>query len=348
MRLEPSPRLVDASILAAVVAAVATGVGSAFAGRPSDAWVFVVHGTAGIVLAVFLGWKLRRVRRRLRPSQWDASVAVSVLTLLAALGTLATGVYWGFGGTLRLLHWNGLMVHVALGGVLVVALLGHLMRRWRRPRRADVAGRRTALQYVAVVGGGGVAWRLQQALTASLGVATRFTGSREQAGDGTDFPVTSWVADDPDPVDAAAWRLRIEGAVDAERSYGYDALVATDRRRATLDCTSGWYTTRDWSGVRVGRLLDAAGVDAHATWVSFRSVTGYRWSLPIGEARETLLATHVDDARLDHGHGFPVRLVAPGRRGFQWVKWVEAVEVRTDPDYGQWIAIFASGFYSNV
>jgi DMSO/TMAO reductase YedYZ molybdopterin-dependent catalytic subunit len=36
--------------------------------------------------------------------------------------------------------------------------------------------------------------------------------------------------------------------------------------------------------------------------------------------------------------------VAPGRRGFQWVKWIEAVEVLERPDYGQWVAIFTSGF----
>ena len=41
--------------------------------------------------------------------------------------------------------------------------------------------------------------------------------------------------------------------------------------------------------------------------------------------------------------GAPLRLVAPGRRGFQWVKWVEAVEVRAGPDPGQWSAIFTSG-----
>jgi DMSO/TMAO reductase YedYZ molybdopterin-dependent catalytic subunit len=29
-----------------------------------------------------------------------------------------------------------------------------------------------------------------------------------------------------------------------------------------------------------------------------------------------------------------VRLVAPGSRGFQWVKWVQRIEVLEDPDYG--------------
>jgi DMSO/TMAO reductase YedYZ molybdopterin-dependent catalytic subunit len=29
----------------------------------------------------------------------------------------------------------------------------------------------------------------------------------------------------------------------------------------------------------------------------------------------------------DHGHGFPLRAVVPSRRGWQWVKWLVAVEV---------------------
>jgi DMSO/TMAO reductase YedYZ molybdopterin-dependent catalytic subunit len=82
---------------------------------------------------------------------------------------------------------------------------------------------------------------------------------------------------------------------------------------------------------------------SNARYVRFRSVTGYRWSLPVGEASQVILATHVGGKPLDHGHGAPLRLVAPGRRGFQWVKWVVAVEVLDAPDRGQWAAIFTSG-----
>ncbi|MFC6735885.1 molybdopterin-dependent oxidoreductase, partial [Halolamina salina] len=45
-----------------------------------------------------------------------------------------------------------------------------------------------------------------------------------------------------------------------------------------------------------------------------------------------------------HGHGGPARLVAPERRGFQWVKWVERVELRRDPDPAQWAVTLVSGF----
>ena len=64
------------------------------------------------------------------------------------------------------------------------------------------------------------------------------------------------------------------------------------------------------------------------------SHTGYRWSFGAEDAGRYLLATRVGDELLSHGHGAPVRLVAPGRRGFQWVKWVTRIEVHDGPDLG--------------
>lgn len=64
------------------------------------------------------------------------------------------------------------------------------------------------------------------------------------------------------------------------------------------------------------------------------SRTGYRWSFPLREARGMLLATRVGEEPLSHEHGAPVRLVAPGRRGFQWVKWVVRIEVHAEGDPG--------------
>jgi DMSO/TMAO reductase YedYZ molybdopterin-dependent catalytic subunit len=62
--------------------------------------------------------------------------------------------------------------------------------------------------------------------------------------------------------------------------------------------------------------------------VVVRSVTGWYAELPIAEAREALLATGVAGRPLPHGNGAPCRLVAPDRRGLEWVKWVSRVEVR--------------------
>ena len=64
------------------------------------------------------------------------------------------------------------------------------------------------------------------------------------------------------------------------------------------------------------------------------SRTGYRWGFALQDAHGLLLATHVGGQPLSHDHGAPIRLVVPGARGFQWVKWVQRVELHQDPDYG--------------
>jgi DMSO/TMAO reductase YedYZ molybdopterin-dependent catalytic subunit len=48
-----------------------------------------------------------------------------------------------------------------------------------------------------------------------------------------------------------------------------------------------------------------------------------------------LVATRAGERALSVGHGFPARLVAPGRRGFWWVKWVERIETSGTPWWWQ-------------
>jgi len=347
-RLAPTPAAVDWGLLAAAAVLVATGLYGLSAGRPDQGWTFVVHGAAGLALAVLVALKLARVWRRVRPANLTPARALSLALAAAALAALATGVAWTLGVAVPLSFWTLLTVHMWLGVLAAVLLAAHLTYRLRPAASATRAGRRNALQYLGVVAVGAAAWRLQQAAAAAAGLAgadRRFTGSREDGSDaGNRFPVTSWVADDPAPVDVDDWELAVGGLVERELALGDDDLAPATTERATLDCTSGWYSVHDWRGVRVGDLLDAAGADDDAAWVQFRSVTGYRWSLPLEEARDALLATHVDDERLSHGHGFPARLVAPGRRGVEWVKWVEAVEVRRRRELGELVAIHVSGF----
>ena len=65
------------------------------------------------------------------------------------------------------------------------------------------------------------------------------------------------------------------------------------------------------------------------------SATGYRRRLPLTDARSLYLATRLDGRPLGAGHGFPARLVAPGRRGFWWVKWVAAIDLDPAPWWRQ-------------
>ncbi|KAB1192274.1 molybdopterin-dependent oxidoreductase [Haloferax sp. MBLA0076] len=353
-RVEPPPRAVDWSILVLVLFEALSGVLSLGAGHPANGALFLFHGIAGLTLVALVGFKLYRVRHRVVDSRLhDGNTAASVLLAVVALAALGTGIAWVSGVEVRLGFWTLLNVHIGFGLLVVPILLVHLRSRFHTPRRADFEGRRRALQYGALLVFGAVASRATETVGALQGTTRRFTGSRPlPPGEGNSaFPVTSWVADDPDPIDTATWSLSVSGLVDRPRTLGVSALdpdeaqsVPRETQSVLLDCTSGWYTEQDWTGVRLGDVLDSADVHSSARWVTVRSVTGFRWSFPIEEAREMLLATHVGGEPLSHGHGAPLRLVAPNRRGFQWVKWIDSVEVRRRRDPAQWLAVLVSGF----
>jgi len=146
------------------------------------------------------------------------------------------------------------------------------------------------------------------------------------------MPVTQWLTDDVPVVDPDRWQLRVV-APGSERLLGYaDLAGGVDIVTAVLDCTGGWYAEQTWRGVRLNRLLPAG---AEGRSVEVVSVTGYRRRLPRTDAGRLLLATQVGGRPLSAGHGALARLVAPGRRGFWWVKWVDRIEVTDEPWWWQ-------------
>jgi hypothetical protein len=345
-----SPRLTDWNIALATGLAFTAGIISLVSGLPQEWFIFALHGIAGFWLLLLLWGKLRRVWPRLiHPRRWDRRTVFGLLALLLVTLALGSGIWWVTGGDwyfagLNLLNW-----HIGLGFVLTAAILFHIFARAKRLRKRDVVGRRRILHFGALLLGSVALWPAQQLTEHVLdlpGANERFTGSRESGSyAGNDFPTSSWVADAPRPIDAQMWRLSLDGAVSMPRDFSYDELVAAqDEEEATLDCTGGFFSTQRWRGIRVGHLLDHAILQGNAQYVSFISVTSYRWSLPLKEARMALLATQVGEEPLSHEHGFPVRLVAPGRRGFEWVKWITRIEVLTEIDPGEVISIFTSSF----
>lgn len=93
-----------------------------------------------------------------------------------------------------------------------------------------------------------------------------------------------------------------------------------DRASVVLDCTGGWWSQQEWSGMLLRRLLPPSTTGS----VEVISATGYWRRLPLAD--DLLLATRAGGDTLSAGHGAPVRLVVPGRRGYHWVKWVTHVE----------------------
>src|SRR3954470_15110099 len=326
---------------------------SLFAASPGEGWVFVVHDVLAFVLAGLLVVKMRRVWRRLvGADDWDRLVKPGVIATALVAAALVSGWVWSGGGRVSLAGFTLLSWHLALGWALTAAVALHAFIRRRRLRAVDLDHRRQFLLAAGGVVGALALYRVQRPVSALFGLRSaqrRFTGSYETASfEGNAFPSTSWVADSPRELDHTSYRLAVTGLVERRLSLTIDDLGAGHALVATLDCTGGFYSTQRWGGARLADLIDRAGPQPKAAHVRVVSHTGYRWSYDLPTARKLLLATHVGDETLSHEHGAPVRLVAPGRRGFEWVKWVTRIELHEGGDPGAaastvWSSLTAQG-----
>ena len=314
-------RLTNLSLLALTTGLVGSGVGGWVFPLDVAGPLYPLHRALAIALVLALAWKAGIARRSLarRLPRGDESIAVGAVAALALVVSLAIGFGWSAGalGPASFAGYSALNVHVFAGAALALIVAAHLALRWeQRPPLGKALSRRAALR----IGALGVGALALTPLVDSFEPLRRLTGSKHAGSfTGNDLPVTTWTFDSVPELDVRSWRLDVAG-----RSLSYDELIALPRHElaAVLDCTSGWWSEQRWSGVRLGDVLP----DAAAAEVRVVSVTGHAWTFPRDEANGMLLATHLGGETLSPAHGYPVRLVAPGRRGFQWVKWVSRIE----------------------
>lgn len=325
-----SGRRTNLALLALLPAAVLTGL---YANTIGTDWLIdpaTVHGMVALVIAVLAPWKSVIVRRGLR--RWTSSTWTSIVLLALVATTLGTGLLHatGFQGMLGFLT----LMQVHIGGALValVLVVSHFRAHPVRPRRRDV-DRRAVLRAAGTMTAAVAAWVGLQGGLKVAGLAggdRRFTGSHERGSfDPTRLPVTSWLDDRVQRIAPFDWRVRV-----GDRSLSLADLTTypSDDVTAILDCTSAWYSRQVWTGVRMDRLVDAG---THRS-VVVRSATGYARRYPVRDLERLWLVTHVGGRPLSAGHGFPARIVAPGRRGFWWVKWVTDIETS---DTAWWVQL---------
>jgi DMSO/TMAO reductase YedYZ molybdopterin-dependent catalytic subunit len=337
--LRPPGRQTNQALLVVLLFAFGTGVATVAIGSPDGAWVAIGHGICGLAVVLLIPWKSRVVRgglRRARLSRWLSLLlaALALFTLIAGLG-YATGLVRSIAGM------PGLWVHIAVALVLVPLAVWHVWARRIRPRRTDLSRRALMRAGAVAVGAAGLYAAGEAAVRVGglPGARRRFTGSYETASFRPEaMPSTSWLLDAVPGVDPDRWRLTItDGQGPRELTLAQLTAYGT-QVRATLDCTSGWYSHQDWTGVPL-RTLVHRGPGAQSVYV--HSVTGYWVRLPIHNLDRLLLATQVGGEPLSADHGFPVRLVVPGRRGYWWVKWVDRIELQTTPSW--WQPLFPTG-----
>lgn len=322
--LRRAGRRTNLALVVLLVGAFLSGwVAFAVAAPVPAALVTLAHGLLGLGVVVLVPWKSVVVGRARRVR------AASLLLVAAIAACLVGGFVLVFAGQIAVLGITPIQLHVGGALVAVPLVVLHVVRHGRRqgPRRRDLSRRAvlrtagfaaaTATGYVALEGIG----RLAGAPSAQR-IAT---GSHRLVS--ADVPATSWLLDGVPLLDPATHRVDIAG-----RPVGVVELAAlAGPVDARLDCTSGWFADETWSAVRLDRVLSDPG----ARSIEVVSVTGYSRLFPAAEAAQLWLAVAGDGRTLRAGRGAPVRLVAPGRRGFWWVKWVATVRPVDTPAWLQ-------------
>jgi DMSO/TMAO reductase YedYZ molybdopterin-dependent catalytic subunit len=167
-------------------------------------------------------------------------------------------------------------------------------------------------------------------------------------------------------LDAAAWRLVVEGEVERPLSLSLEELQALPRQRrvATLECAGnrrtefepkppgvpwqdGAVSNAEWEGVALADLLALArplatarellleGADA-GTVAGAEQPVPFARSLSLERALhpDVLLADRMNGAPLPANHGAPLRAVAPGAYGMDSVKWLVRLRLLRHPFEG--------------
>ncbi len=329
------------ALLFLLIFQVITGFVGLITGSDAFQWILRLHDIGGYAVLVLLCWKgvivVDAFRRQKRLNL--ARIAFVILTILL-LVTLTTGLVWPVLGYFTLYGFSLMTSHALLTLALIVFLTWHTLARQYVFRSPQLRGRRALLQFLGVSLAGFFFWQFGKVAEVALklpGRNRRFTGSYDIGSHTGNFPTVSWLFDDPAPINRETWRLTIDGEVDRRMTLTYDQLeqLATDSIITTVDCTGGWYSTQEWRGINFSRLLDMVGIKDTALSVTIEAISGYGRRFSLADARSSLLATEVGGQALDHGHGFPLRLVAPAHRGFDWVKWVSHIHLNDTSEIWQ-------------
>lgn len=128
------------------------------------------------------------------------------------------------------------------------------------------------------------------------------------------------------------WQLEVDGPHPFQLTLAQLGRLPQYEAVLPIACVEGWSVNGRWSGVRLRDLLDRVGAPpgADIRIISFEKAGFYATTtMPREYARDplTLLALRLGRQPLSVDHGYPARIIAPGRPGVLQTKWVQRIEV---------------------
>ncbi len=146
-------------------------------------------------------------------------------------------------------------------------------------------------------------------------------------------------------VDPQTFEFRIGGLVDNPIVLSLDEIKAREAvtEMRTLECIGNpvggdLIGNAEWTGISLKPLLAHAGIQAGAQEVVMRAADHYWTSLPVEALMrdDVLLVYEMNGQQLPRAHGYPLRILIPGRYGQKQPKWITQMEVIDGHENGYW------------
>jgi DMSO/TMAO reductase YedYZ molybdopterin-dependent catalytic subunit len=141
--------------------------------------------------------------------------------------------------------------------------------------------------------------------------------------------------------DLATWDFRVWGEVENPISLDWDQFNELPKTENVQDihCVTRWsrFDTQ-FRGVHWRELAELVRPRPSARYVVAHAEQGFTANVPLEflEHEEALLATEADGEPLTPDHGWPLRLVIPGKYFWKSAKWLRGLELRSSDQPGFW------------
>jgi DMSO/TMAO reductase YedYZ molybdopterin-dependent catalytic subunit len=141
--------------------------------------------------------------------------------------------------------------------------------------------------------------------------------------------------------DLSSWTLRIFGDVENEVELSWEQFNELPRSSNVQDihCVTRWSKfDTGFEGVHWRELATLATPHPSARFAIAHAEAGFTSNVPLGflEDEHALLATHGDGEELTPDHGYPLRLVIPGKYFWKSAKWLRGIELSSADKPGFW------------
>ncbi|MAT98328.1 MAG: molybdopterin-binding oxidoreductase [Anaerolineaceae bacterium] len=150
----------------------------------------------------------------------------------------------------------------------------------------------------------------------------------------------------PPVIERADWELQVDGLFDNPRNLTLADLMAFPAvtQPLTLSCISNriggdLISAADWTGVRLGLLLEDLGLQPEAQELTIEAEDGFYESVSMPDMMDprTLLVYAMNGETLPQRHGFPLRIYIPNRYGMKQPKWITRIEAIEGEGPGYWV-----------